>query len=193
MPRRPKIDRLPAQIRDWLRAELQARGYADYDDVTEALNARLVAGGLNMTVGRSAVHNYGQAQQRFTAIQREADAWAQSFLGQEGVEKEAHRHRVLFSMLSNHAFRVMKNGMAEGDEKEDLDFDARDLHFLGRMLKDLMASSGLREAISDKALEREISKERKAAAGRAESVSRSAGLSPDVSAAIRAAVEGGGT
>ncbi len=181
---------MPPEIRDWLRTELQARGYADYDDVTEALNARLEAEGLDITVGRSAVHNFGRAQQRFADLQRQANDWAQGFLGEEGLDREAHRHKALFSMLSSHAFRTMANAMAPREEKEELDFDARDLHFLGRMLKDMMASSGLREAISDKALEREIRKERKAAADRVESATRSAGLTPEVSAAIRDAVEG---
>ncbi len=191
MPSRSKIDRLPDALKTWLRAELNARGYSDYDGVTAALNERMAEAGLDLVISRTGLGRWSQAQKKYADIQREADGWAQSFLSEEGVDAEAHRHRVLFSMLSHHAFLTMANGLTEGDEKEELDFDARDLHFLGRMLKDLMTSSGIREAIGEKERRRLAEAERKAGADRAVSAARGAGLSPEVAAAIRAAVEGG--
>ena len=84
-------------------------------------------------------------------------------------------------------------GFRADDDKEDLDFDPRDLHLMGRMLKDMMASSGLREAISDKERARIAAEERIAAGTRAEEAATRAGLSPETSARLRAEVEGEAT
>jgi len=54
-----------------------------------------------------------------------------------GLEDEAKRHNVLFQMITTLAFKVMKAQMTkEGDE-----INPQELHFLGRMLKDVMSSS----------------------------------------------------
>ncbi len=70
MPRRSKIDRLPDPLRTWLREKLHARGFADYDDLTTALNARLEAEGIDVTIGRTSVLRFGRAQQRFADLAR---------------------------------------------------------------------------------------------------------------------------
>lgn len=193
MPPRSKIERLPDALKHWLAAELAARGYADCDGVTEALNARLEAEGLDLVVSRSALGRYNKTQKRYVEIQRRSDEWAGKFLADEGIDAEAKRHRALFSMLSTHAFQVMEMGFRADDDKEDLDFDPRDLHLMGRMLKDMMASSGLREAISDKERARIAAEERIAAGTRAEEAATRAGLSPETSARLRAEVEGEAT
>ena len=72
----------------------------------------------------------------------------------QGLEDEAKRHNVLFQMITTLAFKVMKNQMTkEGDE-----IDPRELHFLGKMMKDIMASSGIREKL--------VEEERRAAIAR---------------------------
>ena len=187
MPRRRKIDLLPAALRDWLKEELQARGFANYDAITEGLNTRLIERGLLLSIGRSAVAEFGVEHAEFARLQEEASGWAAQWMGDNGLEDEARRQSALFEMISTLAFKCIKAQF----RKNDGDIDTRDLHLLGRMMKDLMASSGLREVISDKALERALKKERDAAAGRVETASRAAGLTPEVAAAIRAAVQGG--
>jgi len=186
--RRRKIDLLPAELRDWLCEEMRARGYSDYAAITGALNDRLADHGLQVTIGCSAVKAFGSEHREFSKLQEEASGWAADWLDEAGLEDEANRQSVLFRMITTVAFKVMKAQIArEADE-----IDPRDLHFLGRMMKDVMASSGLREVMADKERQRLIAGERKSAADRAVSATRTAGvpLTPQVAAAIRAAVEG---
>ena len=90
-------------------------------------------------------------------------------------------------MITTVAFKTLRSQMVrDGD-----DIDPRDLQLLGRMMKDVMASSGLRESLSEAERRRLAETERKAGAARAASAARGTGLSPEVAAAIRAAIEGG--
>lgn len=187
MPPRRKIDLLPAELRDWLKAELEQRGFAGYDEVHRALNDRLAEAGLGIGIGRAAVARYGAEHAEFVRFQAEASGWAAGWLDEAGLEEEARRQSVLFQMITTIAFKVLKSQMTrEGDE-----IDPRDLQSLGRMMRDVMASSGLREVMSERERRRLADAERRAGAERADAVARGAGISPEVAAAIRAAVEGG--
>jgi len=190
MPRRSKISHLPDELQEWLRGELRSRGFAEYDAVTEALNRKLAEHGLLVSISRTAVANFSSEHREFLRLQQEASSWAAGWLDEAGLEEEASRQSVLFKMITTVAFKVMKAQMTHDAD----DIDPRDLHFLGRMMKDVMASSGIREAITEKERQRLISEERKSAAERAVSATRTAGvpLTREVAAAIRAAVEGKG-
>jgi len=110
-----------------------------------ALNAHLRGvNGEELRIGKSAVHNYGQEYEHFARAEEEASAWAVSWMEGNGLEDEAKRHNVLFQMITTLAFKVMKAQMTkEGDE-----INPQELHFLGRMLKDVMSSSGIREKLT---------------------------------------------
>ena len=185
--RRRKIDLLPAALHDWLREELTGRGHSDYREITGALNTRIAEAGLEISVGKSAVIEYGAEHREFAKLQQEASGWAAEWIGEVGLEDEARRHSALFEMITTLAFKATKARFSQDGE----DIQPRDLHFLGRMLKDLMASSGLREALSENERLRLAAQERRAGAERATTAAHRAGLSPEVAAAIRAAVEGG--
>ena len=75
-------------------------------------------------------------------------------MNDNGLEEEAKRHNVLFQMITSLAFKVMRSLMTS-DGKE---IDPRELHFLGKMLKDVMSSSGMRETLMKNERER-IAKE----------------------------------
>ena len=156
------------------------------DALSAVLNARLRAAGLRVSISRSALAMFGAEHRTFTRLQAEAAGWAQQWMGENGLEDEARRHSALFEMITTLAFKVMKAAMLRDGE----DIDPRDLHFLGRMLKDIMASSRLREGMAEKERARLAAEERMAAAKRVEVATRGAGLSPAVAAAIRAALEG---
>lgn len=144
MPPKRKIDLLPNDLRLWLQVELKARGFADYQAVTEALNSKLEEEGLEARLGKSAVHSFGQEYEKMAQAQEEASAWAVSWMEGNGLEEEAKRHNVLFQMITTLAFKVMKSQMLkEGDQ-----IDPQELAFLGKMLKDVMNSSGMREKMS---------------------------------------------
>ncbi|WP_151720204.1 phage protein Gp27 family protein [Gemmobacter serpentinus] len=141
MPPPRKIDLLPAEMRGWLQEELRAAGFAGYEDLAERLNFRLEAEGLELRIRKSAIHAYGVEYEAMVRAQEEASAWAVGWMQDEGLADEAKRHSVLFQMITTLAFKVMKSqALKEGDE-----IDPKELHFLGKMLKDVMSSSGIRE------------------------------------------------
>lgn len=141
MPPPRKIDLLPAELRGWLQEELRASGFAGYEDLAERLNFRLEEEGLELRIRKSAIHAYGVEYEAMVRAQEEASAWAVGWMQDEGLADEAKRHSVLFQMITTLAFKVMKSqALKEGDE-----IDPKELHFLGKMLKDVMSSSGIRE------------------------------------------------
>lgn len=143
MPPPRKIDLLPPEIRERLQQSLRDRGFAGYVDVTEDLNFWLEEAGLQVRIQKSAVHAFGQEYEAFVKAQEQASAWAADWMQDEGLADEAKRHNVLFQMITTLAFKVMQNQMIrEGDA-----IDPKELHFLGKMLKDVMSSSGIREQL----------------------------------------------
>lgn len=162
MPPPKKIDLIPEELRVWLKEELKERGFSGYVELADALNERLEASGLEMRVGKSAVHNFGQEYAAFAKIEAEANTWAAQWMQENGLEDEAKRHNVLFNMITALAFKVMKSQM----EKDAAEIDPKELHFIGKLMKDVMSSSGMREKMSaDK--EKRI-EERATAAAKAE-------------------------
>ncbi len=143
MPPPRKVDLLPPEIRSWLQEELKARGFGGYEELAESLNRRLAAEGLELRIRKSALNAWGQEYERFIRYQEEASAWAAGWMAEQGLEDEAKRHNVLFQMVTTLAFRVMQARMLKDGE----DIDPRELHFLGRLMKDVMASSGMREKL----------------------------------------------
>lgn len=144
MPSPRKVDLLPPELKTWLQEELRARGFGQYEDLAEALNFRLEAAGLDLRIRKSALHEFGAEYREFVKVQEAASAWASEWMAEAGIGDEARRHNVLFQMITALAFKVMQAQMLrEADE-----IDPKELHFLGRMLKDVMASSGIREQIA---------------------------------------------
>lgn len=186
MPPPRKIDLMPAELRDWLQAELQQRGFGDYVALTEALNFKLEEQGLELRIGKSAVHAYGAEYAEFVKYQEQASAWAEGWLQEQGLEEEAKRHNVLFQMITTLAFKVMQGQM--GKDAEEI--DPKELHFIGRMLKDVMSSSGIREQIVAAERKRLTEEAKREAAATATKAARSAGLSEEAAEKIKAQILG---
>lgn len=167
MPPPRKIDTLPAEIREWLQDTLKDRGFADYVEVTEELNARLAEAGKVVTFHPATVHRFGQEYREFVRVQESASAWAQGWMQENGLEEEAKRHNILFQMVTSLAFKAMEAQMLKGGDE----IDPKDLHFVGRMLKDIMASAGIREQMA--------AAERKAQAARLDAAAASGEVSED--------------
>lgn len=141
MPPPKKVDQLPPEIRDWLQQTLRERGFADYIAITEQLNDKLAEAGKVVTFHHATVHRFSQEYRAFVKTQETASAWAQEWMQENGLEDEAKRHNVLFQMITALAFKVMESQMG----KDGGDIDPKELHFIGRMLKDVMASAGIRQ------------------------------------------------
>ncbi|KGJ18711.1 phage protein Gp27 family protein [Paracoccus sanguinis] len=154
MPPPKKIDSLPAEIREWLQDTLRARGFADYVAITEELNDKLADAGKVVSFHHATVHRFGQEYHQFVRTQETASAWAQGWMLENGLEEEAKRHNVLFQMVTALAFRAMEARMMD----DGADIDPKDLHFIGKMLKDIMASAGIRQTML--AAERKLQSER---------------------------------
>lgn len=175
MPRPRKINLLPAELRAWLNEELKERGFSGYEDLAEALNFRLEEEGMELRIGKTAVHAYGKEYAEFARLNEEASAWASSWLQDNGLEEEAQRHNVLFQMMTTVAFKVLVSMQA----KEGGQIDPRDLAFLGKMMKDLMNSSGIREKLIADERERAAKQAREQAAEAVKKVGREAGLTEE--------------
>ena len=143
MPPPRKIDLLPAELRIWLQEELRLRGFAQYEDLAEALNFRLEEAGLDLRIRKSAIHDFGSEYKEFVRLQEQASDWAKEWLGDMGMEDQAQRQNVLFQMLTTLAFKVMQSEIT----KEGTEISPQNLHFLGRMMKDVMSSSGIMQAM----------------------------------------------
>jgi len=145
MPPPRKVDLLPTELKSWLQDALKERGFGGYEELAEDLNFRLEEEGYALRIQKTALHSFGQEYAEFVKYQDEAAAWAADWMQDQGLEDEAKRHNVLFQMITTLAFKVMKNQMTkEGDE-----IDPKELHFLGKMMKDIMASSGIREKLAE--------------------------------------------
>lgn len=186
MPPPKKIDRMPEWIRDWLKDELKARGFAGYVDLTDDLNAKLEEQGIELRVGKSAVHAFGADYEQFVKYQEEASAWAAGWMQDNGLEEEAQRHNVLFQMITTLAFKVMQNQMTQ-DVNE---IDPKDLHFIGRLMKDVMASSGIREKLTADERNRIAQEARESAAAEVDSAAKQHGLTSDTVEKIKAQILG---
>lgn len=138
MPPPRKLDLVPEELRRWLAEELRNRGFADIVEVTEALNFRLQEAGLELSVGKSSVGDFSKALKD----QREAFAIAETLLSDMDIEAEGDLHRVLVQMIATSAVQMIQAVRAD-----DKHLAPKDLMSLGRMLKDLMASSGMREKL----------------------------------------------
>lgn len=186
MPPRKQVELLPKELRLWLQDALKERGFSGYEELTSELNGMLQERGIELSIGKSAVHNFGQEYEHMAKAQEEASAWAVSWMEGNGLEEEAKRHNVLFQMITTLAFKVMKSQMTrEGEE-----IDPKELHFLGKMLKDVMSSSGIREKLSADERKREREEATKDAAENAASAARAAGLGAETIQTIRAGILG---
>ncbi len=188
MPRPRKVDLMPEELRGWLKEELRARGFSDYEGLADDLNFRLEEAGMQLRIGKSAVHNFGQEYEEFVKYQEEASAWAAGWMNDNGLEEEAQRHNVLFQMITTLAFKVMQAQMT----KQGGEIEPRELHFLGKMLKDVMSSSGIREKLVAEERARAAREARESAAETAVKAAHEAGMSEDMAEEIKSRILGVG-
>lgn len=180
MPTPAKLDLIPDELRRWLAEELRNRGFADIVEVTDALNWRLQEAGLEVSVGKTAVGRFSKALKD----QREAFSLAETLLSDLDISAEGELHKVLMQMIATSAVHMMQSV-----REDDGHLEPKDLMALGRMLKDLMASSGMREKLLEGERARIAAEARAAAAAEVEQALDTAaaedGLSDEVVAQLR--------
>lgn len=185
MPAPKKLDLIPRELREWLAEALEARGFGDIVALTEELNFRLQEEGVEVSIGKSAVGDFSKALKD----QREAMGLAETLLADMDIEKESDIHKVLMQLIATSAVQLIRSV-----REDDKHLEAKDLMALGRMLKDIMSSAGIREKLRDDERAR-IAREARAAAEvemgeRLETAAAEAGLTGDRLATIRNRVLG---
>ena len=186
MPPVRKVDKLPTELKHWLHEALKARGFGDFIALTEDLNFKLEEEGLELRIGKSAIHAYSQEYEQFSKFQDEASNWAADWMNDNGLEDEAKRHNILFQMITTSAFKILKSQML----KDGGEIDPKELHFLGKMMKDVMASSGIREQIMETERARIAKETRETAAAGIEKKGAQLGLTKKTIADIKAEILG---
>lgn len=180
MPAPSKLDLIGPDLRRWLAEALEARGFAEIVAVTEELNWKLEAEGKEVTVGKTAVGKFSKALKD----QREAFTLAETLLSDLDIEAEGELHKVLIQMIATSAVQFMAT-VREGDGQ----IEPKELMALGRMLKDLMASSGMREKLLQGERDRLKAEARAQAAAEVDQALEQAqaedGLSEDVVSTLR--------
>ena len=181
MPPPRKVDRLPEQLRRWLNDSLKKAGFGDYVRITDDLNGMLEEEGLDLRLGKSAIHAYGKEYADFVELQREASTWAKNVAGEKGVQGEADLHSLLVQQLMSHAFKLLKGGA---------DFTPKDLESFGKTFSSIMSSSTARERMMEQERVRIREEERQAAAENAETVAVELGLNAERAAELRLKLAG---
>lgn len=171
MPAVRKLDLVPKELRDRLQRSLEARGYGDIVAITEELNFWLDEAGLELRVGKSTVGEFSKVLKD----QRDAFSIAAAVLAETDLDAESELHRTLMQMIGASAVHLIK-----AVRDEDGQIGPQDLHFLSRMLKDLMHSAGIREQI----LENERKRLEKAQAQKLDAAVQKGDI--DAAAALRA-------
>ena len=142
MPQPRKINLLPEALRQWLCEELKARGFADYDALTDALNDRLEAEGADLRIGRSAVHSFGQEFQDYAVMQDRAQNEIRAFLEEASLKAEVDVTSALFQQLTTLQWRLQMM-LANPDTLPD----PRGMKDLTTALNNLIRSTALRDGI----------------------------------------------
>jgi len=142
MPPPRKIDRLPPQLRQWLQEELKARNFSDYEQLAEDLAFRCEQEGVELRIGKSAIHAYGQDFRDYARAQVEAQEEIRVFLEEASLTDEASVTKALFQQLTAIQWRLQR-AMAAPDSLPD----PRGMKDLTTALNNLIRSSSLRDAI----------------------------------------------
>lgn len=181
MPPPKKLDLVPQDMVDQLKQMLADRGFADIVEVTDEFNTLLQVNGCEIRVGKTSVGEFS----KLLKDQRDAFSMAETLLSDMDLAAESDMHRTLMTMIATSAMQMMRV-TREGDGH----LPASDLMNLGRMLKDLMGSTGIREKLLDDERKRIALEERQKAAEAGVKAVRQAGLSQELEEQIKADILG---
>lgn len=143
MPPPRKVDLLPSEVRIWLQDMLKQRGFAGYEELTEDLNFKLAEEGVELRLGKSAVHAYGQEFQEYARMHELANDEIRTFMEQMSAGEEVDMTTALFQQLVALQWGLQKTMMTSVDN-----IDARGMKDLTTALNNLIRSTDLREKIA---------------------------------------------
>ncbi|MBY6091062.1 phage protein Gp27 family protein [Maritimibacter alkaliphilus] len=142
MPPPRKIDRLPEELRRWLQEELRKRNFSGYEELAEDLAFRCEEEGVELRIGKSAIHSYGQEFRDYARAQEQAQEEIRTFLEEASLTDEANVTKALFQQLTTIQWRLQM-AMADPENMPD----PRGMKDLTTALNNLIRSTSLRDAI----------------------------------------------
>lgn len=176
MPPQRKVYQLPPELLSWLQDEIGAGGPSEgWEDLADRLEARCVEAGLEIRIGKSALHDYGQEFAAHAQAHAQAQREIKAFLAEASLADEVDVTSALFQQLTTLQFRLQMT-LADPDGLPD----PRGMKDLSQALNNLIRSTSMRDAIA-KTVRAEITA---AAANTAKKAATEAGLSGDVVDAI---------
>ncbi|TLP70799.1 DUF3486 family protein [Pseudomonas nitroreducens] len=167
MPPRSKVKQLPAKVKAWLDQALVESNFSGY----EALSAELEARGFS--IGKSALHTYGQNFEDRLAALRQSSEQAQAVV-RAAPDDEGAVNEALMRLVQDHLFKLLM--ASEG--KLDLPKVAKAVAELGRAS---VVQAKWKAEYRDRAED---------AAAKVEKIAKKGGLSADTVAEIRREILG---
>lgn len=186
MPPPRKVDLLPSELRGWLQDALRERGFGGYEDLADELNWKLEEAGLELRIGKSALHAFGSEFREYAVAQEQAQGEMKAFLQQVTASDEVDVTSALFQQLTSIAFRTQMAIAREGEGQ----VDPRGLKDLTQALNNLIRSTELREGIMKSERARIATEARAAAADEVTKASDELGLTSQTVQDIRAKILG---
>lgn len=183
MPPRGKIATLPDELRAWLHKAIVERGFGDIVALTDDLNALCKAGGVAITIGKSAV---GEESKRIKRAQEAIRATTEAArLIAEGAPDEAdHRSAAAMALVQSEVFELLLK-VRESEEIVD------PLERLGIMNEAALGLSRLsRSKVNQARWAAEVDARTKAAADKAAKIAKKGGADARTIAEIRESILG---
>lgn len=183
MPPRGKIATLPDELRTWLHKAIVERGFGDIVALTEELNALCKAGGVAITIGKSAVGAESQRVKRAQEAIR-ATTEAARLIAETSPDDADQRSAAAMALVQSEMFDLL----LQVREAEGMDDPAERM---GMMDKAALALSRLSRArVNQARWAVDVDARAKAAADSVAKLARQGGLSEATVAEIRASILG---
>lgn len=183
MPPVPKIKRLPPELRQWLHETFVERAFGDIEAITAELNGLLQEAGLEMSIGKTAVHAESQrvrrAQEAISAATRSMQLIADT--ARDDADKRGEALNALVSEGLFEALLLAREAEAEPDAGKRVSLMNRAALASARLTTTSVRQRRWRSEVEEKA---------RAAADAVTRIAKTGGLDPHQVREIRAQILG---
>lgn len=176
MPKRKAVEGLPNEVKTWLDKALLASNFSGYEMLAEALRER------GYTIGKSAIHRYGQKfERRLAAIK--ASTEAARMIAEGAADDQDARSEAVIALVQTELFETIVNLQ----EAEDAESQTDRVTLLSKAAKNIATLT--RASVNLKKFQVEA-RQRLAAEALAAAVdgAKAEGLTPEQAARVGAAV-----
>ncbi len=172
MPKRSKVDTLPAAVKGWLDRALVSGNFAGYDQLAAELKTR------GYDIGKSSVHRYGSnLERKLSAIK--ASTEAARIIAEDSPDDAGHLSGAVMALIQTDVFNMLVTlqelEQTSGPDKSDAAAQMARAKLLSQLAKNVATLS--RASVAQKKHVIETRGRAEAAAGRAEKILKKGGLS----------------